>query len=80
MLLQTKLAKLGDSLGHLPFNKYRAFKSSVEEDEEPDRFVDGELIEKFLDCTETTQEDLVDGLGVDVEEVRVMIEGLRRLH
>jgi DNA damage-binding protein 1 len=80
MRLQTKIARLVDSLGHIPFDKYRAYKSGTLEDDEPYRFVDGELIEQFLDCTETTQEDLVEGLHVTVDEVRNMIEELRRLH
>lgn len=64
----------------MPFNAYRAFKNEVREAEEPFRFVDGELVEKFLDCTPAQQKEIVDGLGVGAEEVRGMIEGLRRLH
>ena len=80
MRLQASLAKHIDSPGHMPFNKYRAFKSTVREADEPFRFVDGELIERFLDCSEVMQEDLVEGLGVSAEDVRVMVEGLKRLH
>ena len=64
----------------MPFNKYRAFKNQVRESEEPDRFVDGDLIERFLDCTAEVQEKAVEGLGVDVEEVKSMVEALKRLH
>ena len=64
----------------MPFNKYRAFKNQVRESEEPNRFVDGDLIERFLDCAAEVQEKVVQGLGVDVEEVRSMVEALRRLH
>ena len=65
----------------MPFNKYRAFKNAVRESEEPYRFVDGELIEGFLDLGSEVQEEVVGELGeVDVEEVRGMVEGLRRLH
>ncbi len=80
MRLQTNIARVIDSLGHISFDKYRAYKTGAQEDEEPFRFVDGELIEQFLDCTETTQEELVEGLEVNVDEVRAMIEELRRLH
>jgi DNA damage-binding protein 1 len=52
----------------------------VRESEEPNRFVDGELIERFLDCDEQLQEAIVQGLSVDVEEVRGIVEALRRLH
>jgi DNA damage-binding protein 1 len=44
------------------------------------RFVDGELIERFLDVDESVQRKAVEGLGVDVEEVRGIVEGLRRMH
>lgn len=80
MRLQENMAPLVHSPGHVPFNKYRAFKTSVRESEEPNRFVDGELIEMFLDCSAQLQEDIVKGLGVDVEEIRSMVESLKRLH
>jgi DNA damage-binding protein 1 len=49
------------------------------------RFVDGELVERFLDCSVDVQEKCVKGLLVDsrqvtVEEVKEMVEALRRLH
>jgi DNA damage-binding protein 1 len=44
------------------------------------RFVDGELIERFLDIDEEVQKKAVEGLGFDVEEVRGIVEGLRRMH
>ncbi len=74
------MARLVQSPGDLPFHKYRAFKNQVREAEEPFRFVDGELIERFLDCRGEVQEEIVEGLGVDVEDVKGMIESLRRLH
>jgi DNA damage-binding protein 1 len=64
----------------MPFNKYRAFRNAVRESDEPYRFVDGELVERFLDCTPEMQDKIVRGLGVEVEEIRSMVEGLRRLH
>ena len=80
MRLQSNIAKYVHSPGNMPFNKYRAFKNEVREAEEPFRFVDGELVEKFLDCPLAMQEEIVEGLGVGIEEVRGMVEGLRRLH
>jgi len=80
MSLQANMAELVQSPGHVPFNRYRAFKSQVRETEEPNRFVDGELIERFLDCSSEVQERAVQGLEVDVEEVKTMVEALRRLH
>ncbi|KAI9667647.1 MAG: hypothetical protein M1821_000464 [Bathelium mastoideum] len=70
MQLQARLAEFVQSPGHFEFNKYRAFKSSVRESEEPQRFVDGEFIERFLDCSSDVQHRCVEGLGVEVEEVK----------
>lgn len=80
MRLQVAIASYVQSPGHMPFAKYRAFKTSVREAEEPFRFVDGELIERFLDCPLGLQDEIVEGLGVSAEEVRGMVEGLKRLH
>lgn len=80
------MASMVRSLGDVPFNSYRAFKNSVREAEEPFRFVDGELIEHFLDCPEDMQIEICKGLKksreeeADVEEIRAVVEGLRRLH
>lgn len=64
----------------MEFARYRAFKNQVRESEEPFRFVDGELVEKFLDLTEDEQAAACKGLGKDVEEIKALVEGLRRLH
>ncbi|KAL1619731.1 hypothetical protein SLS56_009987 [Neofusicoccum ribis] len=80
--LQSQLAEFVKSPGHYPFLRYRAFKNQVREEEEPNRFVDGDLIERFLDLNPQDQENVVKGLyaEIDVEEVRVLVETLRRLH
>jgi DNA damage-binding protein 1 len=64
----------------MEFAKYRAFKNQVREEDEPTRFVDGELIERFLDVEEDVQRKAIEGLGVELEDVRGLVEGLRRLH
>jgi DNA damage-binding protein 1 len=64
----------------MDFARFRAFKNAVREEDEPMRFVDGELIEAFLDQSEEMQKKAVEGLGVDLEEVKGLVEGLRRLH
>ena len=66
--------------GHIPFPRYRAVKNKVREELEPLWFVDGELIEKFLDCKADIQEAIVKGLQYGVEEVKSIVEQLRRLH
>jgi DNA damage-binding protein 1 len=80
MQLQANLAELVVSPGHIPFNQFRAFRNQVRVADEPMRFVDGELVEKFLDLDVELQGKAVEGLGVDVESVREVVEGLRRLH
>lgn len=80
MRLQGSIAGFVQSPGNMPFNKFRAFKNAVREAEEPYRFVDGELIEKFLECSSSIQEEIVEGLGVGVEDITSMVESLRRLH
>ena len=86
MRLQAALASMVSSLGGVPFNSYRAFKNQVREAEEPYRFVDGEMIEGFLNLKQDSQEIVVNGLGEvgskagGLEGVRELVEGLRRLH
>lgn len=82
--LQNKLAEMVQSPGGVPFAKFRGFRNQVRDagEEGPARFVDGELIERFLDCSTEVQEAVVKALPgeVGVEEIRGMIEGLRRIH
>lgn len=81
MRLQATMAGKVESLGDMPFNEFRGFRSMVREAKEPYRFVDGELIERFLTCEPSVQEDIVNSLGMtNVHDVKVMIEALRRLH
>lgn len=85
MRMQEKMAELVKSPGHVPFAKYRGFKNQVRDmgEQGPSRFVDGELIERFLDCSDEVQQEIVSDLekfGVDVEDVRGMVESLRRIH
>lgn len=81
MTLQNAIASKVESLGDLPFEKFRAFRTLVRSADAPYRFVDGELIEQFLTCDPSLQEEIVAEVGSsDVEEVKGMIEALRRLH
>jgi DNA damage-binding protein 1 len=80
MTLQSNLGALVAAPGDMDFAKFRAFKNTVREEEEPMRFVDGELVERFLDISEEVQRKAIEGLGVELEEVKGLIEGLRRLH
>jgi DNA damage-binding protein 1 len=80
MNLQSALASHIQTLGGIEFNSYRSFRSRDVESSEPFRFVDGELIERFLDQSEEVQGEIVRGLGPTVEDVRNLVEELKRLH
>lgn len=82
MRIQAKMADMVVSPGHVAFNKFRGFRSGGRDmgEEGPVRFVDGELVEAFLDLSSEQQERVVEGLDIEVEEVKEMVEGLRRIH
>jgi DNA damage-binding protein 1 len=84
--LQERLASHVVSIGDIGFMDYRAFRNDVRQEEEPRRFVDGELVEKFLDCDAAVQQKCVDGLtlgdgrAVTVDDVKEIVDNLRRMH
>jgi DNA damage-binding protein 1 len=85
MNLQAKMVEHMVSPGLINFDKYRAYRSEVREEDGPTRFVDGELIEKFLDCSPEDQELYIrgltdDGRQVTVRDISDMVEDLKRLH
>lgn len=80
MRLQDRMSTTVRTLGDLEFAQYRSFRSDSVEHDAPYRFIDGELIERFLDVDEATQEEICKGLGPNVEDVRNMVEELKRLH
>ncbi|KAJ4289460.1 hypothetical protein N0V88_006941 [Collariella sp. IMI 366227] len=77
---QTKLADVIKTTGGVDFRTYRAFRNAEREGDGPFRFLDGELLERFLDVNEATQEIICQGLGPTVEDMRNMVEELRRMH
>ena len=86
MRLQSALANKVVALGNGDFNVYRAYWTEAREAPEPYRFVDGELVEQFLDLPAAMQESVVEELGDvakakgGVEGMRELVEGLKRLH
>lgn len=82
--LQERMAEAVVSPGNVPWKKFRGFKSAVRDagEEGPMRFVDGELVERFLDLSAEMQQDVIKDLpgGMASEDVKEMIEGLRRIH
>lgn len=82
MRMQSIMASMVKSPGDVPFAKFRGFKTGVRDmgEDGPTRFVDGELVERYLDLGEELQGKVAGELGVDVEEMRGMVEGLKRVH
>jgi DNA damage-binding protein 1 len=87
--LQSALAARVQSPGYMPWANWRAFKTEVRQAEEPYRFVDGELVECALGIDDDVFNEIIQELNVggttkgrrwDAEEVRGLVEGLRRLH
>ncbi|EFQ32142.1 CPSF A subunit region [Colletotrichum graminicola] len=85
---QERLAEVVRALGQadgepgsgLSFTTWRGFRNAKRAAEGPFRFVDGELIERFLDLDEAKQEAVVQGLGPTVESMRNLVEELKRMH
>lgn len=77
---QTKLADTLTTTGGIEWRTYRAFRNAEREGDGPFRFVDGEMLERFLDLDEATQENVCKGLGPSVEDLRNLVEELRRMH
>ncbi|TDZ30883.1 DNA damage-binding protein 1 [Colletotrichum spinosum] len=84
---QERLAEVVRTLGQadtkgpgLSFTSWRGFRNASREADGPFRFVDGELIERFLDLDEARQEAVVHGLGPTVESMRNLVEELKRMH
>lgn len=77
---QENLQSFISAPGNISFKEWRAFRNQSREGEEPERFIDGEMVERFLDFDEGKQEMVCEGLGPSVEEMRDLLEELRRLH
>ncbi|KAK3352658.1 mono-functional DNA-alkylating methyl methanesulfonate N-term-domain-containing protein [Lasiosphaeria hispida] len=77
---QAKLATVIQTAGHIEFRNYRSFRNGERQGDGPFRFLDGELLERFLDVDEKTQQEICQGLGPSVEDLRNIVEELRRLH
>jgi len=77
---QSNLANVIKTTGGIEFDTYRAFRNEEREGDGPGRFLDGELLERFLDVDETVQAQICQGLGPSVEDMRNIVEELRRMH
>ncbi|KAI1429939.1 mono-functional DNA-alkylating methyl methanesulfonate N-term-domain-containing protein [Xylaria sp. FL1777] len=80
MRFQNKLAEVVETTGNIEFSRYRSFRNEERESDGPFRFVDGELLERFLDLDENKQVTICEGLGPNAEAMRNMVEELKRMH
>ncbi|KAH8900161.1 hypothetical protein GQ53DRAFT_801649 [Thozetella sp. PMI_491] len=80
MRFQERLGEYVKTTGNLNFFEYRACRDVGYEGNGPERFLDGELLEHFLDLGEEAQKEVCEGLGPSVEDMRNKVEELKRLH
>ncbi|KAH7189364.1 mono-functional DNA-alkylating methyl methanesulfonate N-term-domain-containing protein [Fusarium flagelliforme] len=80
MTFQSRMEEYIHVPGNVEFKLWRSFRNDNRESEGPFRFIDGEMIERFLDMDEGKQELVCEGLGPSVEDMRNLIEELRRMH
>jgi DNA damage-binding protein 1 len=80
LTFQSRLQAYVHAPGNTSFDLWRAFRNKAREGDAPFRFVDGEMIERFLDLDEVNQELVCEGLGPSVEDMRNLVEELRRMH
>ncbi|KAF4398471.1 hypothetical protein G4B88_025450 [Cannabis sativa] len=77
--LQTSLRKVIKGVGGLSHEQWRSF-SNEKKTVEAKNFLDGDLIESFLDLNRSKMEDISKQTGVSVEELCKRVEELTRLH
>lgn len=80
MTFQSKLEQYINAPGNIAFKVWRSFRNEARESDGPYRFIDGEMVERFLDMDEGKQELVCEGLGPSVEDMRNVVEELRRMH
>ncbi|KAF5022284.1 hypothetical protein F66182_5661 [Fusarium sp. NRRL 66182] len=80
MTFQSKMEEYIRAPGNIDFKLWRSFRNENRESDGPYRFIDGEMVERFLDMDEGKQELVCEGLGPSVEDMRNLIEELRRMH
>jgi DNA damage-binding protein 1 len=88
--LQERLTKVIKSVGKIDHSQWRSFYNDRKQDP-ADGFVDGDLIESFLELSREDMKEVVKGLQIDlqgtgmkqdatVEDIVKMVEDLTRIH
>ncbi|GMJ12602.1 damaged DNA binding protein 1A [Hibiscus trionum] len=77
--LQSNLRKVIKGVGGLSHEQWRSFNNE-KRTSEAKNFLDGDLIESFLDLSRGKMEEVSKAVGVSVEELSKRVEELTRLH
>nr|CAB3460553.1 unnamed protein product [Digitaria exilis] len=77
--LQSTLVKFIKGVGNLSHEQWRSFHND-KKTAEARNFLDGDLIESFLDLSRSKMEEVSKAMGVPVEELSKRVEELTRLH
>ncbi|CAG9859415.1 unnamed protein product [Phyllotreta striolata] len=77
--LQDKLSSVIKSVGKIEHSFWRAFHTEFKT-ENSEGFIDGDLIESFLDLSQDKMKEVADGVGITVENLVKLIEDLTRIH
>ncbi|XVE48502.1 hypothetical protein DITRI_Ditri01bG0006900 [Diplodiscus trichospermus] len=77
--LQSNLRKVIKGVGGLSHEQWRSFNNE-KKTVEAKSFLDGDLIESFLDLSRGKMEEISKAMGVSVEELSKRVEELTRLH
>ncbi|CAH2078400.1 unnamed protein product [Thlaspi arvense] len=77
--LQTSLRKVIKGVGGLSHEQWRSFNNE-KRTEEARSFVDGDLIESFLDLSKSKMEEISKVMDVQVEDLCKRVEEITRLH
>ncbi|XP_010906318.1 DNA damage-binding protein 1a [Elaeis guineensis] len=77
--LQSNLVKVIKGVGGLSHEQWRSFNNEKKMVDSRN-FLDGDLIESFLDLSRSRMEEISKGMGVSVEELCKRVEELTRLH
>ncbi|ORY85673.1 CPSF A subunit region-domain-containing protein [Protomyces lactucae-debilis] len=80
LALQTAIGETISSIGGLSHARFRAFKSASIKEMEPKRFVDGDLLEHYLEMSLAEQEQVAKKVERTTAEIEQIVENLARLH
>lgn len=77
--LQNKLSQVIKSVGKIEHSYWRAFHTDIKT-EACEGFIDGDLIESFLDLSQDKMREVAEGLQMSVENLVKTVEDLTRIH